>query len=133
MNTIPYPTANLFPMKYATIWRRFWAGILDTLIFVPVLILTYYLRHHTQNPWLLAVGVLLTSLFALAYSIGMHSATGQTLGKMVTHIRVVDDEHWQSHICRLHDWAISSRNHHPYLFATKRSERPASSDCLVSV
>jgi len=95
MITIPYPAANLFPMKYATIWRRFWAAILDTLIFVPVIVLTYYLRHHTQSPWLLAIGVLLTSLCGLTYSIAMHSATGQTLGKMVAQIRVVDeDELW---------------------------------------
>jgi uncharacterized RDD family membrane protein YckC len=82
-------------MKYATIWRRFWAAILDTLVLLPMLIFILYIKHHVQNSILLAGVIVINYSFANVYSIWMHSRTGQTFGKMVTNIRVLDeDEIW---------------------------------------
>lgn len=77
-------------MKYATIWRRFWALVLDFLILSPVLILTYYIKHHVQNSAILAAGTTLNYSYATVYSIWMHTSYGQTLGKMVMKVRVLN-------------------------------------------
>jgi len=95
MSTVPYPVANLFPMKYATIWRRFWAALLDFLVLLPILVVTLYVKRHIQNSFLLACSIIVSYSYANVYSIWMHSRTGQTLGKRVTGVRVLDeDELW---------------------------------------
>jgi len=95
MSTVPYPAANLFPMKYATIWRRFWAALLDFLVLLPILAVSIYTKRHIQNSFLLVCCIIVSYSYANVYMIWMHSRTGQTLGKMVTGVRVLDkDELW---------------------------------------
>ena len=86
----PYSFKQMFPMKYATIWRRVWAFVLDFLILSPVIILTYYLKHHVHNSFFVAGAIILTPSVASVYGIWMHSRGGQTFGMMGTKIRLVD-------------------------------------------
>jgi len=92
MSTAPYLVDSWFPMKYATIWRRFWAALLDFLILLPVLLVTLYAKRHVQNSFLLVGLILFSYSYANVYNIWMHSRSGQTLGKMVTGVRVLDEE-----------------------------------------
>ena len=92
MSTVPYPVDNWFPMKYATIWRRVWAAPLDFLILLPVLLVTIYAKRHVQNSFLLVCLIVFSYSYANVYNIWMHSRTGQTLGKMVSGVRVLDEE-----------------------------------------
>ena len=77
--------------KYKTFWRRFWAAILDSLITsIPLAIIDVVLE---------TLGVIgpdsrvlfddVTYAVVLVYYIAMHARYGQTLGKMLTEVKVV--------------------------------------------
>jgi uncharacterized RDD family membrane protein YckC len=77
---------------YKTFWRRFIAGTLDGLIFLPVGYLSIYIWDHSRGIplFLLALWqIVFTFLYAL-YSILMTGRCGQTLGKMLARVRVFD-------------------------------------------
>lgn len=77
--------------KYKTFWRRFWAAILDVVIIsIPFELIGLVLK---------ALGVIgpdptvlyddVTYAVALVYYIAMHARYGQTLGKMLTEVKVI--------------------------------------------
>src|SRR5688500_16537386 len=76
--------------KYRTFWLRFWAGNVDALVLSPILLVDYWFWKQdipiaTRVPWFT-----LSSLVWPAYSILLHGRSGQTVGKRLLRIRVVD-------------------------------------------
>jgi uncharacterized RDD family membrane protein YckC len=78
------------PEKYQTFWPRFWAGWVDALVFLPLWPLDSLLHSATTSPYLLAVWFVLSTLAFDLYNVVMHARYGQTLGKMLAGVRVVD-------------------------------------------
>lgn len=79
--------SNLFK----TGWRRFWAVIFDAIILFAVMAPLALLIEdgREDNLALLAALDYATTLITIFYYILMHAAWGQTLGKMITGVRVV--------------------------------------------
>src|SRR5687768_17466512 len=76
--------------QYRTFWRRFWAGVVDSIIFAPLLLVDSWIWNQAtpisvRLPWFV-----LHSLAAPAYSIYMHGRFGQTVGKRVLRVKVID-------------------------------------------
>ncbi len=76
--------------RYSTFAPRFWTGSVDSCVLWPVGLITTTL-FCLNIPRVLA-GLLITvqSLVWLLYTVVMHGRYGQTVGKMVTKVRVVD-------------------------------------------
>lgn len=76
--------------RYRTFWPRFWAGLIDGLVFQTLAWLDHWVWGNVAASTVL-VGWFLTSSFAiLAYSIILHGLFGQTLGKRLLGVRVYD-------------------------------------------
>jgi uncharacterized RDD family membrane protein YckC len=76
--------------KYATFWARVWAGIVDGLIFSPLAFIGHYLSSPERGIATLIVWTVISYSAYSIYSVVMHSRTGQTVGKRVAGIRVMD-------------------------------------------
>lgn len=76
--------------KYKTGGARFWAALIDGLIFLPLVLTERLLILPTENK----VGFILWQIFCVilscGYSVIMHAKYGQTLGKMVLKVKLVD-------------------------------------------
>lgn len=75
--------------KYQTFWRRFFAGLIDGIIFVPIGFIDYLLLD-SSNMILLITGTTFSYSIFYIYTVYFHWSTGQTLGKKWMDIRVVD-------------------------------------------
>ncbi|MXR68310.1 RDD family protein [Shewanella sp. JBTF-M18] len=75
--------------KYATFWPRFWAAILDGLLFGLILIVERLIFDIQLNYDDKLVQALNGVLFGV-YSLLMHGYFGQTVGKMIMEVKVVD-------------------------------------------
>jgi uncharacterized RDD family membrane protein YckC len=74
-------------MQYAGFWVRSGACLVDILIFLPSILLYYYLLYFS---WTTAVIVQIPYLFLWpVYNIYLLGRRGQTIGKMATHIKVI--------------------------------------------
>ena len=78
--------------RYRTFCRRFWAIFLDAFVVgIPLAIATAIVAHSQMIGQLLAAYLDQVFYFmGLAYYVVMHAACGQTVGKMMTYIKVVD-------------------------------------------
>jgi uncharacterized RDD family membrane protein YckC len=74
-------------MKYAGLFRRFYALVVDSLILLPVSLLSMWAMFSVRGPALVVLIPL--SLVAPVYHIWFHARSGQTIGKRVADIRVV--------------------------------------------
>jgi uncharacterized RDD family membrane protein YckC len=74
-------------MKYAGLFRRFYALIIDSLILLPVSLVSMWVMFSVTGPALVVLIPL--SLVAPVYHIWFHARSGQTIGKRVADIRVV--------------------------------------------
>jgi uncharacterized RDD family membrane protein YckC len=74
--------------QYAGFWLRLKAGLVDFLVFLPVALLWFWAPDWGRGA-AVAYSVVSNILY-FAYSIVGHAIWGQTLGKRVTRIRVVD-------------------------------------------
>lgn len=78
------------PEQYRTFWPRFWAGWIDALVFLPLQPVEAWIESTTKNPHILAAWFVFNSLGFYFYSVAMHAKYGQTLGKIVTGVKVLD-------------------------------------------
>jgi uncharacterized RDD family membrane protein YckC len=87
-----YYKSRSFPLydRFLTFGPRFWAGWVDQLVTWPLrfLVVCAATLHMSQN---IQIAVLiLESVVLVTYTIAMHAKYGQTIGKMVCKVRVVD-------------------------------------------
>jgi uncharacterized RDD family membrane protein YckC len=76
--------------KYRTFWPRFWAGLIDALLFVPLAWLDHEIWQTVDSRLVLVPWFIVESLAWCAYSIVLHGLRGQTLGKQLTGVKVLD-------------------------------------------
>jgi uncharacterized RDD family membrane protein YckC len=78
--------------KYQTFWRRVGASILDSFILAPVswiIALVFILVD--SSPAMTAVSSALVGIISVFYNILTHNLYGQTVGKLVAKVKVLDD------------------------------------------
>ncbi len=76
--------------RYQTFWRRFWALFIDGLVFTPVSLLHVWIVSTQAKGLPLFLWILTSSAAHVLYFILMHAAFGQTIGKMITRVIVID-------------------------------------------
>jgi uncharacterized RDD family membrane protein YckC len=76
--------------RYSTFGPRFWTGSVDSCVLWPLGFTTTALLSLSIPRVLAALLVVVESLAWLVYTVVMHARYGQTVGKMVTKVRVVD-------------------------------------------
>lgn len=77
--------------KYSTFWPRFWAAIIDGIIFALILYVECWvigIEYSTQDKLLQA----LNGVQLAIYAIFMHGYFGQTIGKMIMDVKVVSHD-----------------------------------------
>ena len=75
--------------KYKTFWPRFWAGLIDGLIFIPVGFFSEWLFGLELNGVINFIYyAVIHTLSYYAYTVYMHGRFGKTLGKMALKIKV---------------------------------------------
>jgi len=79
------------PQIYSTFWPRFWAGSVDSCVLWPIGFLTSVLLNSTITPIEASLVVVTGDLAGLLYVVLMHGRYGQTVGKMVCKVRVIDN------------------------------------------
>lgn len=78
--------------KYQTLGKRFWATFLDSVILMPVnLIFTVLTVVVSSSATGVAISSAAIGLISVSYYILMHFYFGQTLGKMMMKVKVLDD------------------------------------------
>lgn len=87
-----YYRRRTFPLaeRYSTFGPRFWTGSVDSCVLWPLGFITTVLLSVNIPRIVAAVLVMVESLAWLIYTVVMHARYGQTVGKMVTKVRVVD-------------------------------------------
>jgi uncharacterized RDD family membrane protein YckC len=76
--------------KYRTGLKRLWAAIVDSIIFMPLLLVDKWLFTSGKNNSLLTSWIIFTTFLPIVYSIFLHYKYGQTIGKWVAGIKVLD-------------------------------------------
>jgi len=76
--------------RYSTFWRRFWAEWIDVLIFLPWFLAHHFVLKHPPKAAVLICWVTLYFLVLRGYKVVLHARFGQTAGKAVTRIRVMN-------------------------------------------
>jgi uncharacterized RDD family membrane protein YckC len=87
-----YYRQKKFPLekRYRTFGPRFWTGAVDSCVFMPLTVAITLLLWMNIPRFLAAVLVIIQSLAWIVYTVIMHARYGQTIGKMLTKVRVVD-------------------------------------------
>ena len=75
---------------YRTFWPRFWAGILDGILFLPITLIDPWVYSHINSNGVLAIWFVLSTSTFFIYEVLMHGKYGQTVGKMATRVIVLD-------------------------------------------
>jgi uncharacterized RDD family membrane protein YckC len=76
--------------RYSTFWPRLGAAVVDGLLFLPVGLLDSVVFARVDRGAPLVAWFIFSSFVGLCYSVLLHGLTGQTLGKMITGVRVID-------------------------------------------
>ena len=77
-------------MKYHTFWPRFWAGWIDSLVLLPLWFADFLIWANVSSLALLVPWYLFYAVVEPMYTIGLHAKYGQTIGKMVMGVKVLD-------------------------------------------
>jgi uncharacterized RDD family membrane protein YckC len=87
-----YYRRRTFPAayRYSTFWPRFWTGTIDACVLWPITLIASSLLTLNIPRSLAASLVAIPSLAWFLYTVVMHARYGQTVGKMVTKVRIVD-------------------------------------------
>jgi uncharacterized RDD family membrane protein YckC len=76
--------------QYGTFWARVWAGFVDGLIFSQLGLLSSYFSSPGRGMTTLVIWTVVSYSIYPIYSVTMHARTGQTIGKRVAGIRVMN-------------------------------------------
>jgi uncharacterized RDD family membrane protein YckC len=76
--------------KYQTGLKRIWAAIVDGIVFMPFLLVDRFLISPTTNEYLIISWQTFTVFIPIFYSIIAHYKYGQTIGKWVACVKVLD-------------------------------------------
>ena len=76
--------------KCRTGLKRLWAAIVDGIVFMPLLLVERYIFKETSNLSTLFGWAAFVSFAPLIYSVVLHYKNGQTIGKWVAGIKVLD-------------------------------------------
>ena len=76
--------------KYRTGLKRIWAAIVDGIVFMPFLLVDRFLISPTTNEYLIIGWQTFTVFIPIFYSIILHYKYGQTIGKWVAGVKVLD-------------------------------------------
>lgn len=76
--------------KYQTFWRRFGAGLIDALILYPLNWIDPFLSSPERNSFTLILWALFSYSIFWFYNVYFHAKTGQTIGKRITGVKVLD-------------------------------------------
>ena len=76
--------------RYQTFWPRFWAGWIDTAVLWPVGKLMSFVYVSSTVPLVIYFALVLDSIVFLAYSVYLHGRFGQTIGKWIMKVQVMD-------------------------------------------
>jgi uncharacterized RDD family membrane protein YckC len=77
-------------LKYRTGLKRIWAAIVDWIVFMPLLLLGQWIYKSTSNFSLLSAWAIFLVFAPFFYSVILHYQYGQTIGKWVAGVKVVD-------------------------------------------
>ena len=77
-------------LKYNTGLKRVGAAIVDGIIFMPLIIVEQELWNNIKNNSVIIYWIIFASFLPIFYSILLHYKYGQTLGKWVTGVKVID-------------------------------------------
>ncbi len=80
----------MIELKYKTFWPRFWAGVIDGFVLLPLSFLDSWVFANITAKGVLVIWFVYFSLRLPIYSVLMHGELGQTVGKMVTRVKVFD-------------------------------------------
>ena len=76
--------------KYQTGFKRLGAAFIDGIVFTPFILIHQWLIERTNNTFLLISLTIFTPFLTLFYSIFAHYKYGQTIGKWVVGVKVLD-------------------------------------------
>ena len=76
--------------KYATFAPRFWSGFVDSCVLWPIGFISAVILAFDIPRYLAALIVIFQSITWFVYTAQMHAVHGQTVGKMITKVRVVN-------------------------------------------
>ena len=76
--------------RYSTFWRRVGSAFVDGIIFLPLTLLTQEVVRTEQSDLKLVMWNQFANWALLSYIVLMHGTKGQTLGKMVCKVKVLD-------------------------------------------
>jgi uncharacterized RDD family membrane protein YckC len=76
--------------KYRTGLKRLWAAIVDGIVFVPLFLVEQWIYKKTSNTSILFAWTTFVAFAPLVYSIILHYKYGQTIGKWVATVKVLD-------------------------------------------
>jgi uncharacterized RDD family membrane protein YckC len=76
--------------RYSTFGPRFWAGVIDGLVFLPVNLLDNYMSSPARAPFVLIAWALFSYPAYWVYEVALHAYRGQTVGKKAQGIKVMD-------------------------------------------
>lgn len=87
---MPQPSATT-DQKYQTLEKRFWAGVIDALVLSPVTIVSAFIYQVTDSTPIIVIWLFVTGSVYWLYSVLGHGWYGQTVGKHLMKVRVVDN------------------------------------------
>jgi uncharacterized RDD family membrane protein YckC len=76
--------------QYKTFGKRFWAGFIDGLVLFPISLFDSYLSAPARGPVILVSWAIFSYSAYWIYSVLLHARYGQTVGKRVMHVKVLD-------------------------------------------
>jgi uncharacterized RDD family membrane protein YckC len=76
--------------KYRTGLKRLWAAIVDWIVFLPLLLVAKWLYETTNNISALFAWETFVVFVPVIYSVILHYKYGQTIGKWVATVKVLD-------------------------------------------
>lgn len=75
--------------KYNSFWNRFFAGLLDGLILVPLMVIVILFQFLNDSLVTAVISMIIVNMAPYLYSVYFHGTTGQTPGKKMMSIRVI--------------------------------------------